>query len=565
MGTLGGSLANNDPAADYPAAVLALGATSVRRARSSPRMTSSRACTRRRWPTARSSRRSRFRSRGKRRTRNSRIPRRASRSSACSWRSGERRARRGDRRGPSVSGPSDLETALTQLHRGRRRRRSRFAPRDSTATCTGRPSIARTSFRFSPRARSPPPAEYQRARPSITPSRVRRRRVALLDGTTTSPTGGSRPRSFSRSSWRVRCFSKARRASARPRSPRCSRAASGGRSCACNATKGSTPRRRSYEWNYPRQMIEIRLAEAAGGVERAKLCARHLHRRASCCAGRCCRRSQPDDGVPPVLLIDELDRADEPFEAYLLEVLAEYQVTIPELGDDPATNAAGRRHHVQSHARDPRRDQAPLPLSLGRLSRRGARARDRAAQVPARVGARWRAKSSRSRSAAHAWICSRRPGIAETLDWAEALVALDRITLDPQTWPTRSARCSSTRTTSARSRRDVAAKLGREAAKRRKPRERRHDAARSVSPRTSCISCACLRAAGLAGRPGADARRARRGGGRRRRNRDDFRAALAAVLVSRQRAQPLFEQAFDVFWRNPRLLEKMMRCAAAEE
>src|SRR6476619_1360843 len=86
-----------------------------------------------------------------------------------------------------------------------------------------------------------------------------------------------------------------------------------------------------YEWNYPRQMIEIRLAEASGGVERGELAhdiftTRFLLRRPLLQA------LAPEDGVAPVLLIDELDRADEPFEAYLLEVLSDYQVTIPELG-----------------------------------------------------------------------------------------------------------------------------------------------------------------------------------------------------------------------------------------
>ncbi|MET0205490.1 MAG: MoxR family ATPase, partial [Casimicrobiaceae bacterium] len=86
-----------------------------------------------------------------------------------------------------------------------------------------------------------------------------------------------------------------------------------------------------YEWNYPRQMIEIRLAEASGGVERDTLAhdiftTRFLLRRPLLEA------LAPSDGVPPVLLIDELDRADEPFEAYLLEVLSDFQITIPEIG-----------------------------------------------------------------------------------------------------------------------------------------------------------------------------------------------------------------------------------------
>ncbi|MFL6650738.1 MAG: AAA family ATPase, partial [Sulfurifustaceae bacterium] len=86
-----------------------------------------------------------------------------------------------------------------------------------------------------------------------------------------------------------------------------------------------------YEWNYPRQMIEIRLAEAAGEASKEKLAAdifteRFLIRRPLLDALR------PDAGGAPVLLIDELDRTDEPFEAYLLEVLSDFQVSIPELG-----------------------------------------------------------------------------------------------------------------------------------------------------------------------------------------------------------------------------------------
>src|SRR5512144_1799895 len=86
-----------------------------------------------------------------------------------------------------------------------------------------------------------------------------------------------------------------------------------------------------YEWNYARQMIEIRLAEAAGDSNRDALAAdlfseRFLIRRPLLQA------LEPDVGGPPVLLIDELDRTDEPFEAYLLEVLSDWQITIPEIG-----------------------------------------------------------------------------------------------------------------------------------------------------------------------------------------------------------------------------------------
>ena len=79
---------------------------------------------------------------------------------------------------------------------------------------------------------------------------------------------------------------------------------------------------------------------------------------------------EPDPDGPPVLLIDEIDRTDEAFEAFLLEVLADFQVTVPELGTVKARAAADRRRHLQPHARGARRAQAPMSLSLGRLSRR---------------------------------------------------------------------------------------------------------------------------------------------------------------------------------------------------
>jgi MoxR-like ATPase len=86
-----------------------------------------------------------------------------------------------------------------------------------------------------------------------------------------------------------------------------------------------------YDWNYPAQMIEIRLAEAGGGADREHLASelfseRFLTRRPLLEA------MEPQPGGPPVLLIDELDRTDEPFEAFLLEALSDFQVTVPELG-----------------------------------------------------------------------------------------------------------------------------------------------------------------------------------------------------------------------------------------
>ena len=188
----------------------------------------------------------------------------------------------------------------------------------------------------------------------------------------------------------------------------------------------------AYEWNYSRQMIEIRLAEAAGEKSQGQARRRTSSRRNSSSSGRCCRRSKAARRAP-VLLIDELDRTDEPFEAYLLEVLSDWQITIPEIGTLQGRRAAGRGDHLQPHARDPRRGEAALLLPLGRLSRRGARARDPAAQGAEGGRARCRARWWPSCSAAQDAISSSCPGVAETIDWANCLVALDRVALDPET------------------------------------------------------------------------------------------------------------------------------------
>ena len=86
-----------------------------------------------------------------------------------------------------------------------------------------------------------------------------------------------------------------------------------------------------YEWDYSRQMIEIRLSEAMGDRDRETL-ADDIFSERFLISRPLLEALRPTDGGPPVLLIDELDRADEPFEAFLLEVLADYQITIPEIG-----------------------------------------------------------------------------------------------------------------------------------------------------------------------------------------------------------------------------------------
>jgi MoxR-like ATPase len=185
-----------------------------------------------------------------------------------------------------------------------------------------------------------------------------------------------------------------------------------------------------YEWNYPRQMIEIRLAEASGDVARERLShdiftAQFLLKRPLLQA------IDPDDGVAPVLLIDELDRTDEPFEAYLLEVLSDFQVSIPELGviraKEPPVVVITSNRTREIHDAIKRRcfyhwvDYPDATRELAILRRK-------CPQVPEILAREIVAFTQRIRS----MDLFKAPGIAETLDWAEALIALDRVALDPQ-------------------------------------------------------------------------------------------------------------------------------------
>ncbi len=185
-----------------------------------------------------------------------------------------------------------------------------------------------------------------------------------------------------------------------------------------------------YEWNYPRQMMEIRLAEAgktaSAGLEADIFSERFLIRRPLLEA------LSPDAAGPPVLLIDELDRADEPFEAYLLEVLGDWQVSIPELGTIKAPAppicivTSNRTREVHDALK--RRcfyawvdfPDAARELEIVRAKCPGVGA-NLSAQVVAFVQKLRREELFKL------------PGVAETLDWTNALTALDRIALDPST------------------------------------------------------------------------------------------------------------------------------------
>jgi MoxR-like ATPase len=186
-----------------------------------------------------------------------------------------------------------------------------------------------------------------------------------------------------------------------------------------------------YEWNYPRQMIEIRLAEASGNVARDAL-AHDIFTAQFLLKRPLLQAIDPEDGVPPVLLIDELDRTDEPFEAYLLEVLSDFQVSIPELGvvraKTPPVVVITSNRTREIHDAIKRRclyHWVDYPDALRELDI----VRRKCPQAPERLAREIVAFTQRLR----AMDLFKSPGVAETLDWAEALVALDRIALDPAT------------------------------------------------------------------------------------------------------------------------------------
>lgn len=187
-----------------------------------------------------------------------------------------------------------------------------------------------------------------------------------------------------------------------------------------------------YEWNYAVQMLEIRMSEAAGGMDRTSI-AKSVFDEKFLIKRPLLQALESDGTAAPVLLIDELDRADEAFEAYLLEILSDYQITIPELGTIKAaqppiviitTNRTREIHDALKRrclyhwvgypdkARELQIIANRVPGANERLSE----------QIVAFV--------QRLRSDADLF---KNPGVAETIDWATALTELNRDALDVET------------------------------------------------------------------------------------------------------------------------------------
>lgn len=186
-----------------------------------------------------------------------------------------------------------------------------------------------------------------------------------------------------------------------------------------------------YEWNYSAQMIEIRLAEASGELDRERLgqdifAEKFLIRRPLLQA------LESPRGQAPVLLIDELDRTDEAFEAFLLEVLSDFQVTIPELGtiraEEPPIVIITSNRTREVHDALKRRclyHWVGYPDAKRELEIVKAR-RPQASEALAREVVLFV-------QALRGGDLYKAPGVAETLDWVTALHELDSLTLDPQT------------------------------------------------------------------------------------------------------------------------------------
>ena len=185
-----------------------------------------------------------------------------------------------------------------------------------------------------------------------------------------------------------------------------------------------------YEWNVQRQMTAIRLAEATGGdksaLERSIFSAEYLIKRPILQA------LESPAGAPAILLIDELDRADEPFEAFLLEVLSDFQVTIPELGviraATPPIVVVTSNRTREIHDAIKRRclyhwvEYPSAERELEILRRKAPGAAEALSREVVAFVQRLRTMD-----------LYKAPGVAETIDWTRSLMILDALSLDPQT------------------------------------------------------------------------------------------------------------------------------------
>ncbi len=186
-----------------------------------------------------------------------------------------------------------------------------------------------------------------------------------------------------------------------------------------------------YEWNYAAQMIEIRMEEAEGMVDRNAM-ERNVFSEKYLIRRPVLQALEGKRGAAPVFLIDELDRADEAFEAFLLEILSDYQVTVPELGtikaEEPPIVIITTNRTREIHDALKRRclyhwvDYPDAQRELDIIARKVPQANRRLSAEVVRFVQKLRELE-----------LFKVPGVAETIDWAGALTELDKIALDPET------------------------------------------------------------------------------------------------------------------------------------
>ena len=186
-----------------------------------------------------------------------------------------------------------------------------------------------------------------------------------------------------------------------------------------------------YEWNYARQMIEIRMAEAAGSVDRDRL-GQDIFRDEFLIKRPLLQALETNQGSSSVLLIDELDRTDEAFEAYLLEVLSDFQITIPEIGTIAAKQApiviitSNRTREIHDALK---RRCLYYWVEYPNAERELIILRTKVPHCEEILSRQVVAFIQRLRE----FDLFKLPGIAETIDWATALTELNKIVLEPET------------------------------------------------------------------------------------------------------------------------------------
>ena len=327
-----------------------------------------------------------------------------------------------------------------------------------------------------------------------------------------------------------------------------------------------------YEWNYPAQMMAIRLAEASGEHDKDRIehdifSQRYLIKRPLLQA------LEPGVNGAPVLLIDEIDRADEAFEAYLLEILSDFQVTIPEIGvmaaPEPPIVVITSNRTREIHDALKRRCLYHW-LGYPDLAREMAIVGAKAPRAPERLTAELVAFVQRLRKQ----DLFKSPGVAETLDWAAALTELDAVALDP-------AQVSDTLGVLLKYQDDIAKIEGAKAQTlieetRAELRRLEIGSEREIEPSemTAIVEAEpasggvlaqnivhfarALREAGVPLGPGAvvDALAAVEAAGVG--NREDFYTTLHAVFVKKHEHSLLFDQAFRIFWKRKGFIEKLI-------